>query len=69
MSRFLLLLASLLLAPVPALADKGLLHHDLEVKLQPGQKSLTATDNITLPRAVDRLTLDLHVGLEPVFSP
>ena len=68
MPRFLLLITSLLLAPVPALADQLLLHHDLKVTLQPGQKALTATDHITLPQAVDRLTLELHAGLKPEFS-
>ena len=68
MSKFRFFLLSLLLVPLPTLAERALLHHDLTVKLQPEQKIIVATDNITLPQAVDHLTLELHAGLEPEFS-
>ena len=43
------------------------LQHDLEVRLQPGQRSLEVVDRITLPDTTDSLWLELHAGLEPRF--
>ncbi len=50
--------------PAPASAA-DLPHHDLTINLDPGKKSLAATDRITFPEPVKEAVFLLHAGLKP----
>ena len=64
--RALALLVALAL-PAPALAQ--LLHHQLEVRLEPARQSLSVSDSITLPEnSGGTLTFYLHSGRDPRAS-
>jgi hypothetical protein len=65
--EFLVLLV-VVFAPVPAFAQSSPVHHDLRVALDPADRSLRASDRLTLPHSVERTTLLLHAKLQPSFS-
>lgn len=59
------LLPFLLLSTSAYSATPTLLHHQLQVTLQPEQSRLAVTDRITLPEAVSEIDFLLHDGLNP----
>ena len=42
--------------------------HDITVTLEPGQRSLSVSNRISLPKPMRQLTVQLHAGLEPRFD-
>ena len=73
MNRILPVLVLILMATMPVSCSAaepvkpGIIHHDLNVRLEPEQNLLTVEDSITLPP--DRpaeLTFMLHAGLDPI---
>ncbi len=57
----------LLVSLLPAQAVPSPIHHELKVELEPGERTLTVHDRISLPEPVTSLTLRLHDGLSPRF--
>ena len=67
MKSVLLLLLCLFCGPLWALVSPAPIHHDLKVKLAPQQRTLTVSDQVSLPQPMRQLTLQLHAGLNPRF--
>ena len=67
MKSVLLLLLCLFCGPLWALVSPAPIHHDLEVRLAPQQRTLTVSDQVSFPQPMRQLTLQLHAGLNPRF--
>lgn len=67
MKRVWLFVLWLLSSPLAAQVAPSPIHHELDVALNPAQRTLTVSDLITLPGPSEKLSLRLHAGLNPRF--